>query len=269
MRYLRFISATLLATLLSFICSYSFAQAPAYENGQAFVINLCEFSVYFSSVGNDSPLPQILLPGNYYKETYRYVPGKTFSPNDPIVLGGVSIKIASNQTIGTIINQTIEPGFNQTNQSALELEKANILRNAFDDTTITQFEYTYNPYIAPGLFYDVSNVNGYNAHGDSDSAETSWPFQMDGLVLNSSSECKNVTCSPGVQICSEAYTWWNDNWATHGCGNNLDIILTLCSTTGALKDSVLEGNFTSTLTSATTFSSIVTLTSITTEYTTL
>jgi hypothetical protein len=54
-------------------------------------------------------------------------------------LGGISIKLSSNQAIANAVNES----------------------DAFNTSTITQFEYIYNPNTAPGLWYDISNINGY------------------------------------------------------------------------------------------------------------
>ena len=95
---------------------------PANENGAAIVINECNFPVYYKSVGNSS-VPLSTMPAKgIYKETFRLniVNG---------IIGGISIKLSPNQTIITSTNPS----------------------DAFDNSTITQFEYTYNPNEAPGL----------------------------------------------------------------------------------------------------------------------
>jgi hypothetical protein len=122
------------------------------------------------------------------------------------LLGGISIKLSSNQSISGEVNES----------------------DAFDDSTITQFEYTYNPNKAPGLWYDISNVNGYLEDGSCGT----WPFDLwGGIILEgTSNQCPSVTCPPNNCTCSAAYTNWNDSWANHGCRNNNSLVLTLCST---------------------------------------
>ena len=171
---------------------------PASGIGKAIVVNSCNFPVYYKSVTNYDPLPSNIDAGSSYSEIYRP------NPNG----GGVSIKISSNQSIGT----------------------ASDMMGAFDQSTIIQFEYTLNLTQAM-VYYDISNVNGYYPSVDTGSP---WPFEEYGLILEGSdNECTTVTCLPGVQTCTAAYTLPNDNWATHGCMYCNTLVLTLCSTTGA------------------------------------
>lgn len=181
--------------------------APATENGAAIIVNDCNFTVYYKSVGNHSVLSSPIPAKGTYKETYRL---NIVNGTVDGTLGGISIKLSSNQSITNAANQS----------------------DAFDASTLTQFEYTYNPNKAPGLWYDISNVNGYL-----DGSDRSWPFEMfGGLVLEgTSTECPSVTCPPNNVTCSAAYTHWNDDWATHSCRNNNSIILTLCSIVSDLK----------------------------------
>ena len=152
--------------------------------GHAVVTNRCSFSVVFKSCINDNPSPQILRPNHMYRESYRINPDG----------GGVAIKLASNQTIQNAVNVT----------------------DAFDHSTITQFEYTYKPGI--GIWYDISNVNGGNP----------WPFARYGLSLSSSSSsCRGVICSAG-RNCTAGYILPGDNYAVHGCGSHQDLHLQLC-----------------------------------------
>lgn len=196
---------------LSLWIAFSSAQVdpvPTSQNGAAIVVNDCSFTVYYKSVSNQSVLPSAIPAGGIYKETYRLNIVNGVLNNDGTVegtLGGVSIKISSNQSI----------------PNAADLDAA------FDSSTILQFEYTYNPDKVPGLWYDLSNVNGYLNVSDG-----SWPFEMYGGVIleGSSSDCPTVTCPPNQRICSEAYTYWNDDFATKSCLNNNSLILTLCST---------------------------------------
>jgi hypothetical protein len=191
--------------------------APISQNGAAIVVNDCNFTVYYKSVSNHPVLSSAIPAGRAYKETYRLnIVDGTLNPNGTVngTLGGISIKLSSNQSIANAANES----------------------DAFDASTITQFEYTYNPNLAPGLWYDISNVNGYL-----DESDASWPFEMfGGLILEgTSSECPSVICPPYNVTCSAAYTHWSDNWATHSCRNNNSLILTLCSTIsdpGALEE---------------------------------
>jgi hypothetical protein len=181
---------------------------PISENGAAIIVNDCDFTVYYKSISNHSVVPSTIPPAGTYKETYRLnIVNGTLNANGTVdgTLGGISIKLSSNQSIANAANES----------------------DAFDASTITQFEYTYDPNSAPGLWYDISNVNGYL-----DGSDGSWPFEMfGGLILEgTSSECPTVTCPPNNATCSAAYTHWNDNWATHSCRNNNSLILTLCST---------------------------------------
>jgi hypothetical protein len=187
--------------------------APISQNGAAIVVNDCNFTVYYKSVSSHPVLSSAIPAGGTYSETYQLNMG----PNG--TLGGISIKLSSNQSIANAANES----------------------DAFDASTITQFEYTYNPNLAPGLWYDISNVNGYL-----DGSNGSWPFEMfGGLILEgTSSECPSVTCPPNNATCSAAFTHWNDDWATHSCWNNNSLILTLCSTISNPKDlkEALAGN---------------------------
>lgn len=210
MQFFKVVALLLPAILFS---SAQFGPAPATQNGAAIIINKCNFPVYYKSVGNYSVLSSVIPVKGIYKETYqlRIVNG-TLNANGTVngTLGGISIKLSSNQAIANAVNES----------------------DAFDASTITQFEYTYNPNTAPGLWYDISNVNGYQ-----DGYDGSWPFEMfGGLVLEgTSSECPSVTCPPNNATCSAAYTYWNDDWATLSCRNNNSIVLTLCSTVSGLK----------------------------------
>jgi hypothetical protein len=192
---------------------FSFAQlepVPINQNGEAIVVNDCNFTVYYKSVGNHSvQLLGTIPPGKTYKETYQLnIVNGTLNSNGTVngTLGGISIKLSSNQSISDAVDESA----------------------AFDASTITQFEYTYNPNEAPGLWYDISNVNGYLE----DERCGPWPFDLyGGLILEgTSSNCSSVTCPPNNCTCAEAYTFPNDN-CTQSCRNNNSLVLTLCSTT--------------------------------------
>ena len=53
-------------------------------------------------------------------------------------------------------------------------------------------------------------------------------------------DCATVVCPGGNpngnSTCIQAYTHPEDNWATHGCGNNNSIVLTLCTEESSLKE---------------------------------
>jgi len=167
-----------------FACGHTQGIISRHGLGHALVINRCSFPIFLKSCINDDPLPQILNPKEMYRETYRVNPDG----------GGVSIKIASNQTVGTAANIT----------------------QAFDQSTITQFEYTYKPGV--GMWYDISNVDGGNP----------WPFKKHGLSLVSSDHsCKEVICFRN-RDCTAGYILPGDNYAVHGCGNDQDMELNLC-----------------------------------------
>jgi hypothetical protein len=69
--------------------------------------------------------------------------------------GGVSIMLSPNQTISSAVDK----------------------QQAFFQSTITQFEYTYHPMVSPGLWYDISNVNGYIFNSDHGwDGKLPWPF---------------------------------------------------------------------------------------------
>jgi len=96
------------------------------------VVNDCSFIVYYKSVSNYPVLLSAIPARGTYKETYRLnIVNST--------LGGISIKLLSNQSIANTANKL----------------------DTFNASIITQFEYTYNPNSAPRLWYDILNVNSY------------------------------------------------------------------------------------------------------------
>lgn len=141
------------------------------------------------------------------------------------IYGGISIKLASNQSI------------------PLGTDKL----KAFHESTITQFEYTYYPNKPPGLWYDILNVDGYVA-GDTEGWDGTrpWPFQEMGLIVEGTSPlCPTIVCPKGNPngnaTCVDAYTHSKDDWATKSCINNNSIVLTLCTIVGALRN-ILPGS---------------------------
>lgn len=199
--------------------SSSFAlleNAPQNENGEAIVVNMCTFPVFFASVG-DSGSMSALPPGGIYREQFklRYV-GEDYSGGAKY--GGISIMLSPNQSIAAATNK----------------------QEAFLQSTITQFEYTYHPIIPPGLWYDISNVNGYVRDTDDGwDGVLPWPFQKQGLFLEGTgSDCATIICPSGNpygnSTCVQAYTHSTDDWASHGCRNNNSIVLTLCKEVSSL-----------------------------------
>lgn len=187
--------------------------APQHENGEAIVVNKCDDSVYFVSMG-DSGTFGTLPPNAIYREQFRL---RDLGGGD---YGGISIMLSPNQTIASAIDK----------------------EQALFQSLITQFEYTYNPSKAPGLWYDISNVNGY-VFNDTDgwNGALPWPFQQKGLIVEGTSkDCATVVCPSnnpnGNATCVQAYTHPEDNWASHGCRNNNSIVLTLCTEVSSLKN---------------------------------
>jgi hypothetical protein len=81
---------------------------------------------------------------------------------------------------------------------------------------ISQFEYTLD-HESNKIWYDLSNVNG-NAYQE-----------VPILLQPSDTSCPNVTCAADDAVCKAAYNNWNDDLATHACGIENDLILTLCT----------------------------------------
>jgi hypothetical protein len=170
--------------------SPSFAQlgiAPQHENGEAIVVNKCGVPVYYVSMG-DSGSFRTLSPDGVYREQFRlrYL-GADYPGEDKY--GGISIMLSPNQTITAAVDK----------------------QQAFFQSTITQFEYTYHPLKPPGLWYDISNVNGYVYNTDNGwNGIRPWPFQEDGLIAEGTSEeCATVVCPggnpDGNSTCIQAY----------------------------------------------------------------
>jgi hypothetical protein len=202
------IKAQILALLLAGIVSGS-------KIGQAIILNRCNYPVFYSSVDSHTPPPQVLLPNGTYSEQWRINILNNTATSNITLYGGVSLKISPNQSIATASDKI----------------------TAFETSTILQFEYTYLPTTAPGLWYDISNVNGYrNGTADAWDSKSPWPFQKEGLLLQATSndsDCEMVVCpggNPGGNSsCSKAYTHPTDDWATHGCDISNSLMLTLCT----------------------------------------
>jgi hypothetical protein len=212
---------TELAAFLFMGLTPSFAQlgiAPQHENGEAIVVNKCGVPVYYVSMG-DSGSFKTLSPGGVYREQFRlrYL-GADYPGEDKY--GSISIMLSPNQTITAAVDK----------------------QQAFFQITITQFEYTYHPLKPPGLWYDISNVNGYVYNTDNGwNGIRPWPFQEDGLIVEGTSEeCATVVCPGGNpngnSTCIQAYTHSKDDWASHSCRNSNSIVLTLCTEVSALND---------------------------------
>ncbi|APA13391.1 predicted protein [Sclerotinia sclerotiorum 1980 UF-70] len=202
------IKAQILALLLAGIVSGSGV-------GQAIILNKCSYPIYYASVGSYTPPLQVLPPNSIYSEQWRIRTLDNAATPNITLYGGISLKISPNQSIGTASDKM----------------------TAFEKSTIIQFEYTYLPTTAPGLWYDISNVNGYlDGTADAWDGKSPWPFQKEGLVLqatNKNSNCEMVVCPggnpDGNSSCNQAYTHPNDNWATHGCDVSNSLMLTLCT----------------------------------------
>ncbi|KAH8587302.1 hypothetical protein B0O99DRAFT_527026 [Bisporella sp. PMI_857] len=212
------------ALLLNAIISFA-ETAPQQNNGEAIVINKCKTPVFYVSMGNIGFFG-VIEPEGVYREQYklRYLGKKTTGEDE---YGGISIMLSPNQTIATAADQ----------------------KQALLQSTVTQFEYTYHPLNSPGLWYDISNVNGYVYNSVNGwNGKLPWPFQTTGLVLEGTSkECATVTCPGGNpngnSTCVEAYTHSVDDWASHGCRNDNSIVLTLCSETSFLGDVIKNESF--------------------------
>lgn len=214
------------ALLLFAVIGLSFAQvgvAPQHENGEAIVVNKCSTPVFYVSMG-DSGFVSTLPAGGIYREQFRL----RYLGDDPSGegrYGGISIMLSPNQTIAQAADK----------------------QQAFFQSTITQFEYTYHPLLLPGLWYDVSNVNGYIYNTDDGwNGERPWPFQADGLIVEgTTNDCPSVVCPGGNpngnSSCVQAYTHSKDDWASHGCRNNNSIVLTLCTVVSSLEDVISFG----------------------------
>jgi hypothetical protein len=186
------------------------AQAPASENGEAVVVNKCNFPVYYVSVGDTFTQVEGLQPNAVYREVYQLRSFVNVSTQQ-VEYGGKSIMLSPNQSIGLAEDQSL----------------------AFQKSTITQFEYTYNPSKFPGLWYDISNVNGYVYNNtDGWDGTNPWPFQAYGLEVLGTGNCSAISCpgnNPGGNsTCVQAYTHPADDFATHSCSNNNSIVLSLC-----------------------------------------
>lgn len=84
------------------------------------------------------------------------------------------------------------------------------------DVHITQLEYT----LAGNIWYDISNV---------DCTTVDCPFQPYGMSMRAGEDCPVVKCNAGDMTCREAYTRFNDDWATKSCDASADVVMTLCS----------------------------------------
>ncbi|KFY69017.1 hypothetical protein V496_00604 [Pseudogymnoascus sp. VKM F-4515 (FW-2607)] len=214
------------AAVLFVVIGLSFAQlgvAPQHENGEAIVVNKCSLPVFHVSMG-DSGTVGTLPAGGIYREQFRprYLGDDSSGEGK---YGGISIMLSLNQTIA----------------------KAADKQQAFFQSTITQFEYTYHPLRLPGLWYDISNVNGYVFDSDDGwNGKRPWPFQANGLIVEgTSSDCPKVVCPGGNpngnSTCLQAYTHPKDDWASHGCRNSNSIVLTLCTVVSSLEDVINFG----------------------------
>jgi hypothetical protein len=79
---------------------YQLQLAPITQNGAAIVINDCNFTVYYKSVSSHPILPSPIPARGMYKETYQ------LNMASDGIIGGVSIKLSSNQSIANAVNQS-------------------------------------------------------------------------------------------------------------------------------------------------------------------
>jgi hypothetical protein len=192
--------------------------------GLVVIANNCNVPVFFQSVGTDAAPVGKIIPNEAYQEQFQL--RTVFNSSTNITsYAGISIMLSPNQSISTATADDIE--------------------TAFQDSTITQFEYTYDPTSPPGLWYDISNVNGYvrtNANGWN--GVLPWPFQVTGLVLTSTNnQCPNISCPGGNpngnSTCTQAYTHSHDDYVVQRCGYNNTLVLTLCNTTSSFEDPLM------------------------------
>jgi len=205
-----------LISLFVSLCAISLGQHM--HNGEAIVVNMCEVPIFYVSMGDTGSFGT-LAPGEIYREQFRSrYSGDDYHLEDKY--GGISIMLSPNQTIAMAPDR----------------------EEAFFQSTITQFEYTYHPLKAPGLWYDISNVNGYAYDKDNGwDGLLPWPFQEDGLILEgTSNECATVVCPGGNpngnSTCIQAYTHSKDDWASHGCKSSNSLVLSLCTEVSHLDD---------------------------------
>ncbi|KAI5306169.1 hypothetical protein KEM56_002008 [Ascosphaera pollenicola] len=81
---------------------------------------------------------------------------------------------------------------------------------------VSQFEYTLQG--DDKVYFDWSNIDGY-------------PFAQGGVKVTpseTSGDCPNVECAPGVEHCDSVYNKPDDDFATHGCSNKVNFDVELC-----------------------------------------
>ena len=91
---------------------------------------------------------------------------------------------------------------------------------------LTQFEIT----ATTSQFWDVSNVNsdiGKGKNGNGEDCDGEPPFLWDGLRVTTE-DGKDITCAKGENPCKNAYSLYNDDFATSASPLGSDITLTLC-----------------------------------------
>lgn len=96
-----------------------------------------------------------------------------------------------------------------------------ISRTNNKQSKVTQFEYTIQSYSNnPFLWYDGSHV---------DCVDAECPFWDYGINLKASDpSCPTRDCAIG-KVCTGFYTLWNDDINTLSCGQDADVIMTVCS----------------------------------------
>jgi hypothetical protein len=108
---------------------------------------------------------------------------------------------------------------------------------------VTQFEYTVQSYASnPFLWYDGSHV---------DCVDSECPFWDYGINLKASDpSCPTRDCAVG-KVCTGFYTLWNDDINTLSCGDDANVIMTVCSVNqGGDSPAVKANNVTPTSTKA-------------------
>ena len=155
------------------------------------VVNHCEHDLYLWSVeGNQAPSQMFTLPANTPHIGY----------SEPFRYAGqyegVSLKVAP-YYFGD--GQLPPPSLN-----------------------ITQLEYTVPPpqNNDPSIYYDLSMVNGNALMGI--------PFTYSPSNPGAVPQCMAGSCSGSYETCTDGYNGAYDDWNTHACPKEQDIIFTFC-----------------------------------------
>ena len=155
------------------------------------VVNRCKFDLYLWSVeGNQAPSKMFTLPANTPHIGYS----ETYRYAGQYE--GVSLKVAPYYFEG---GQLPPPSLN-----------------------ITQLEYTVPPpqNNDPSIYYDLSLVNGNSLMGI--------PFTYSPSNAGAVPQCMSGSCSGSFEKCTAGYNGAYDDWNTHACPKEQDIIFTFC-----------------------------------------